>query len=180
MEPRYIAGDNITFLVVDPDYKASAGWVVKLRLVPTAVGGTAIEITTTAEGDDHRVAVTPAVSGLWAAGTYSWAAWAEQGADVYTISQGQSRIEPNPRTLAAGTDTRSLAVKALADCKEALATFRATKGLTRRYQIGIREVEFSSTSEILAEIRYWQTEVEKEVVAAGGKRRTSGRILARL
>lgn len=180
MQPSYIAGDTISFLVTEPDYKASAGWVVKLRLTPSAPGGTAIDITSTAEGDSHRVLVAAATSAAWVAGSYSVATWAENGADVHTISQAQISIAPNPRTLAAGTDTRSLARKALEDCRTALATFRATKGLTRSYQIGIRQFEFASTAEIIKEIGYWEREVNKEDIAAGRKNAFSGRIVARI
>lgn len=180
MQTSLIAGDSLSLLVSGSTYPASAGWVLKMRLVPRTQGPSAIGITATAEGTDHRLQAGKSVTTGWAPGQYAWAQWAEKGDEAITVDQGQITILPDPRTMAAGTDTRSQAVQALESCKAALADFRAGKGLKRRYKIGEREMEFTSTAEVLREIKFWQNQVDAEEVAAGRKSSRAGVIKARI
>lgn len=180
MQPTLIAGDSLSLLYGAGDYPASAGWVMKLRLLPRVAGGTVVLITGGAQGDAHRLQAPGNVTKDWAPGQYSWARWVERVDDAHTLEQGQITIQPDPRTAAAGTDTRSLARKALEAAEQALADFRANKGLKRRYRIGEREMEFASTEEVLREIRFWQRRVDDEDIAAGRKSRRAGVIKARI
>jgi hypothetical protein len=180
MQSTLIAGDSLSLLASGATYPASAGWLMKLRLVPRAQGAKAIQIDGQAEGDDHRLQAGSSVTNTWAAGQYSWARWAVKGDESHTIEQGQITILPDPRTSPVGTDTRSVAAKALDTAQQALADFRESKGLKRRYKIGDREMEFASTEEILREIRFWQRRVDDEEVAAGRRSKRAGVIKARL
>lgn len=180
MQTTLIAGDSLNLLQLGGIRPASAGWTLKLRLVPRGQGAAAIQLQAVAEGDDFRIQAGSAATTAWAAGQYAWAMWVEKGDEAVTLDQGQITILPNPRTMVVGTDTRSLAEKALATCEEALADFREGRGLKRRYKIGEREMEFTSTAEVLQEIRFWQRRVESEAVQAGRKSAYSGTIKARL
>jgi hypothetical protein len=181
MQSTLIAGDSLKLLKSSSDYPASAGWTMKLRLVPRIAGPAAVVITAGAQGDDYLLQAPGSVTKDWAAGQYSWARWVENvGGDAHTLDQGQLTILPDPRTATAGTDTRSQAAKALESALQALATFRESKGLKRRFKIGEREMEFTATEEILREIRFWQRRVDDEEIAAGRKSRRAGVIKARL
>ena len=179
MQQHLIVGDSLNFPASTPDYPANDGWVLKYRLVPRAAGGGAapIEIIATAEGADHRVAVTAAVTATWVAGDYGWSSWVGKGAEQYTVDQGQITLRPNPRTVAIGTDLRSQAEKALADAKAALATWSPTR---RRYRIGDREMEFNSTADIVKLITWWEQQVAAENVMAGRAERPARRIYSRI
>lgn len=179
MQTSLNAGDSLSLLVSGGTYPPSAGWVLKMSLVPR-VAGTAVIITASTEGSDYRLQAGKSVTTSWAPGQYAWAQWVEKGDEAHTLDQGQISIQPDPRTMAVGTDTRSQAVKALEACKTALADFRAGKGLKRRYKIGEREMEFTSTTEVLREIKFWQNQVDAEEVAAGRKSSRAGVIKARI
>lgn len=162
MQTDLVAGDSLNFLTTVAEYSAADGWVLKFRLVPRNSANAAILLTSVAEGADHRVQVSSIATANWAADTYGWAAWVDKGTETYTVKTGQIVVTPNPRTAAAGLDTRSLARKALDDAKAAFAAWSPTK---RRYRIGDREMEFSSTAEVLRAISYWQMEVNREAAA---------------
>lgn len=180
MQTSLIAGDSLRLQFAGGDYPASAGWAMKLRLIPRAQGAQPIEIEGDPDGDDHTLEAGSSVTKSWVAGQYGWARWVEKGDEAVTLESGQISILVNPRTAPIGTDTRSRAAKALDEAEKALATFRETKGLKRRYKIGEREMEFTATAEILAEIRFWQRRVDDEEIAAGRKSRRAGVIKARL
>lgn len=174
MQQELIAGDTLNFLTSVPDYLASDGWALHFRLVPRTGANPAITIDAVAEGDDYRTQVVAANTSAYAADSYTWISWVTKGAEVYTIESGQITIRPNPRSVAAGYDGRSLAEKSLADLRTAFATFTATNGTTRSYRIADRERVFNSASDILVQISYWEREVARETntaLAALGKAR---------
>lgn len=55
----------------------------------------------------------------------------------------------------------------------------AGRGLTKRYKIKDREMEFSSLADLLKQIRFWQQEITRLEAAAGVSLRRSGRIITR-
>lgn len=161
MQQTLIAGDTLDFVESLSDYPASDGWVLKYRLVPRGAGSV-IDLTAVAEGDDHRVTVTAAVTADWTAGVYGWSSWVELAGAVHTVASGETTVKPNPRTITAGTDTRSAIAQALDDARAAYRAFDPTK---RRYRIGEREMEFNSAAELLRKIR----QLEQELAAERGE-----------
>lgn len=155
-----ISGDTLTFLTSLADYPASDSWVLTYRLVPRVVGGSAITLVGSAEGSDHRITATAAVTGGWVTGDYGWAAYVSKGAERYTVDSGQLTVKPNPATVAVGTDTRSAAEQALADARAAYYAWTPTK---RSYRIGDREMVFNSAAEILQHVNNLELEVAREV-----------------
>ena len=172
-----VVGDSLNFLTSTPDYPASAGWVLVYRLVPRAAGGSAIQLSATAEGDDHRVAVASATTSNWTPGEYGWASWVERAGEKYTVDSGQITLKPDPRTVAAGVDTRSQGRKALEDLRAALAAWTP---LRRRYRIGDREMEFQSPADIIKLITWWEQQVAAEDLLAGRAERPARRIYSRI
>lgn len=177
MQQDLIAGDTLNFATSLADYPAGAGWVLKFRLVPRTAGNPAIALTAAAEGDDHRTSVTAAATAGWAADAYGWTSWVEKGAEVYSVDSGQITVRPNPRTVAAGTDTRSQAERALADLRLALS---AWSPLRRRYRIGDREMEFNAPADIIRMITWWEGQVAAEALLAGRIDKPSRRIYTRI
>lgn len=162
MQQELIAGDSLNFLTAGGEYPASAGWVLTFTLIPRTVSNPLITITATAEGDDHRTAVAATVTATWAADSYTWRSRVDKGGEKYTVDIGQIVIKPDLAAAGAGYDGRSLAEKALDDARTAYAGFTASNGTKRRYRIGDREMEFSSSSDIVLQINYWQIEVKRE------------------
>ncbi|MGV8823974.1 hypothetical protein [Methylibium petroleiphilum] len=177
MRQELIAGDSLKFPTVLPEFPASAGWVLKYRLAPATVGGTAINLEASAVGDAYEVAIAAATTADWSPDRYTWSAWVEKSGEVYTVDDGQIVIKPNPRTLAAGHDGRTLAHKALDDARAALAAWKPTQ---RRYKIGEREMEFNSSAEIIRLITYWEQQVKAEDVLAGRAEKVGRRIYSRI
>ena len=96
MLSRFTLGFSLAFRRTLADYPASAGWVLKHRLLLRSSAGTAIEFASTAEGDAHAIVVPAATTATWAPGQYSFVAWVELGADVHQVEQGSVELVVNP------------------------------------------------------------------------------------
>lgn len=153
---KFTAGDTFAKRVTLADYPASAGWVLKLRIVPRAAGSP-IVVNGTADGDVHVLAAAAADTGSWTAGGASWAAWVEKAAESYSIEAGEVTIAPNPRTMAAGTDTRSIAARTL----EAVELTLLGKGTTATQSYTYKDRTLSSYS--LDELRRLRDTLLQEV-----------------
>lgn len=162
MRDRIIAGDTLDFVTTLPDYPASGGYTLKYRLSPRTTGS-AIDITCSATGDDHRCGAAAATTAAWAAGEYSWACWVEKGAERYGGTEypwrGECTILPNPATTT-NYDSRSDARKAL----DAMNAFIAgsTDMTVRRYTIGGRELERWPLADLLVARQRFASEVASE------------------
>lgn len=168
---KLIVGDTLDFVDVVADFPASDGWTLKYRLVPMFATPTQLPITLTAVTyltTDYRIQEAPATTAAWVAGLYTWKRWVEKSGARQSLNDSpDDRIElkPDPTTLAQGYDGRSVAVKALEDCKLALANFSATGGRVKRYAIAGREMEFDAAGDIVALVKYWENEVRRERAA---------------
>jgi hypothetical protein len=168
MQDKLTAGDSLSFSTAVADYPASAGWTLKYRLVPrfTAPVQAPITLTATADGDDYKVAVAASTTATWAAGAYGWASWVEKAGEEYTVEKGQIEIDPNPRQIAQGVDTRSLAQRTYDDLLAARAGWQASQGRVKKYSIAGREMEFFEAAAIDAEITFWRRQLAEETLAA--------------
>lgn len=164
MTITHTAGDTFTRLRSWPAYPAGAGWVGKLRLIPrsTAGGAAVIDLTATADGDAYRFTAAASATANWVAGAYALAEWVELAGAVHSTGTDELLLAPNPRSLAAGTDGRSLAVRTLADLIAARAQFATTQGRVASYKIGDRERTFRNPAELNQEIAYWENQVAAE------------------
>lgn len=154
-----VAGDRLNVTLQVPDYPAGGGYTLTLRLVPR-VAGTAIELTATASGDSYVISASSAATAAYGAGEYSWHAYVTSGSDRYTVGTGQITVKANPAALAAGTDTRSEAERAVADLRAALKAWDATR---KSYTVGDVSMTFNSPGEIIKLIGYWETVLEREL-----------------
>jgi hypothetical protein len=110
-EPQQLfAGDSITWKRTLADYPASAGWYLKYRLL-SAAG--LIDIQSQADGDDHLVTISAAVSAEWAAGTYTVQTIVTNDTDRYTLATGIITVVADSLAATAATDTRTQARRIL-------------------------------------------------------------------
>lgn len=156
-----IAGDTFNpEPTVLPVYPASAGWVLKYRLVPRASSGTPIVLTCTASGANHQPQAAASVTKDWAPGEYAWTSWVERGSERYAIERGQLTILPDPATMGAGTDTRSQAQTAL-DAINAVLSNRATTDQLE-FTIADRSLKRMSIDELLKLRSHYVSQVNQE------------------
>lgn len=152
---QLIAGDSLDFTTSVDGYPASDGWILSYALR----GPSVIDLSASASGRDYHVYVSAATTAAWVPGSYSWSSFVTLSGQRYTVGQGTLQISPNLAAQVAGYDGRSPAEKALADAETALATFKSTNGRVKKYTIGQRSMEFSTSAEILQVISYWKTKV---------------------
>lgn len=176
------AGDSVTWTTTLPAYPSAAGWSIKYRLLwPT---GSAVDITTTADGCDYTALQTATDTATWPAGTATLVTLAEKGsgAALQRVTLGQEAVTILPNLATATTlDNRSQAVKGLADARAALAAYMAQGKLhVAEYDIAGRRMKFRAASEITDLIGYYEREVARERAASailqGG---SPGRVLSR-
>lgn len=160
---RFALGSTFSLTQALPAYPASAGWVLKLRLVPTGAG-TAVALTGTASGSDHLVTATATATAAWTVGTYTWAAWVELGAQVVDIATGRIELLPNVRTASSALDLRTQAEQALDNVRATLRG-KATQDVLR-YTIGGRSLEHYSTDELIKLENQLAIQVRRERRAA--------------
>ena len=163
MQQTLVAGDSLNFSTTVVGYSAASGWALHFRLLPAS--GAPIDLSTQPEGATFRCQVAAAATAPWVAGTYTWASWVEKDGEVYTVETGQIVIRQNPRTALAGYDTRTTAAKALESCETALANFKSTGGLVKKYMIAGREMEFQGLADIMKLLSYWRLRVANEQAA---------------
>ena len=157
-----IAGDTLNFLTNGGDYPASAGWSLVYRLVPRTAGPAVITITSSAEGDDHRVQVGSATTAAWAAGVYSWACYATLAGERQTLQTGVTTILADPGIVAT-LDTRTSAQIAL-DNITATLEGRATSAIAE-YSIAGRSLKHIPIGELITMQSHLRLQVANEAAA---------------
>lgn len=168
-----VAGDAVAWRRSLPDYPAGAGWVVTYALRGP---GAPVDLTATADGDAHVVAITSAASAALAAGRYLVAGFATLAGDRSTFYRGELEVEPNPDELAADFDPRSHARRVL-ESIEAVLERRATND-QKSYTVNGRALERWPLADLLALRDRYRREVANEEGAAriaaglGNPRRT--------
>lgn len=80
------------------------------------------------------------------------------------------------KAIAANHDQLAFAVEMVAAFRAAYSGHVASRGMTKKYKIKDREMEFNDLSEILKQLKYWQSEVER-LEAIIGLRPKRGRII---
>lgn len=157
------AGDSVSWTVSLTAFPASAGWVVSYRLLTPS--GVAIDIETTADGDDHVTTLTAANTAKWTAGTATLVCLASKGAERKTV--GSKTVTVLPDLAVIGTfDGRSRNQKTLDDLEAALAAYAAAgQGHVAEYQVAGRLMKFRTVDEIEALIAIYHRAVAKERAA---------------
>lgn len=167
MLKQMVSGDTLATLVNLAAYPASEGWVLRYRLTHRAGLAPAIEFSAAAQAATHQVLVAAEVTAAWLPGDYAVAAWVQRSGERYTVAAecGQLAVLPNPATMAAGVDTRTMAVRTLEAIRAKLAG-KASDGI-QKYIVNGREVQSYSVAELIRLENFWATQVAIEERAAG-------------
>lgn len=157
------AGDSASWSESLSAYPASAGWVLKFRMLwPTGQG---IDIPTTADGDNHAVALTAATTKDWQPGKATLVAWVEKGAESITIGEKPVLVLADLRQKV-NHDGRSTNRRALDAAEAALLKYlEGGQAMVEEYEIAGRRMKFRSTQEIRDLIAHYKREVAKENAA---------------
>ncbi len=143
---KIVAGDSLSWTKSLGDYLASSGWVLTYALVKD---GKLIEITGSADGDDHLIELAAATTADYTAGEYKYQAYATSAAlsERYKVDEGSVEVRPNFATQATGYDDRTH-VKKVLDALEAVILGKASKDQLS-YSIAGRSIGRLSPTEII-------------------------------
>ena len=144
-EPTEItAGDTVTWKISLSDFLASDSWVLTYALVKT---NKLIEITASADGDDHLVEELPTTTADWDPGIYHYQAYVTKGTERYQVGEGTIEVLED-FAASTGYDNRSHAKKVL-DAIEALLEGKADQDQLS-YSIGGRSLSRFSWDELIS------------------------------
>lgn len=120
-------------------------------------------VTQTDGAPGWQTTLTTTASATLTPGLYTWSAAISQTGQRITIGNGQLTITPDLSAVtSAPYDGRSQAQIALANCEVALATFNATGGKVKRYEIAGRTMEFQTLADLMQVHSFWQAKVLTE------------------
>jgi len=168
------AGDSSTWYDGPPVHRAcddpfiSADWTLTYQLR----GPSQLTLVAMPEGEGWRTSLSTSDSATLAAGLYTCVAQLSRDDERRTIGRTAVTILADPAAVDAPIDARSVAVKALADCEAALASFKSSGGKVKSYTIGSRTTEFHSLTELMQLQEFWQRRVNREKADAA---RANGR-----
>lgn len=168
IEPlSFRSGDSVAWTISDSDHPASAGWVLSYTLISAA---TKISLTSTADGDDHAVALTAVATAAYAAADYQWVRTFTHAADSAreTTASGTVRVLPDLAALTTH-DGRSHAVRMLEAIEASLESRATSDMIDLLASSGLDRSMQRDTAKLIALSSRYQTEVAREQAAAGNR-----------
>jgi len=173
------AGDSATWYDGFHEYRQRAGLVdcTGFELTYQLRGPSQLPLVGVAKGDGWQTSITPEQSAALAPGEYIVVAQLTAPGVRLTLGRDKLRILADPSAMTDAVDARSMAEKALADCKAALAVFTSSGGKVKSYTIGTRTTEFYALADLMTLRDMWQREVTRERAqraAANGRRNPRG------
>lgn len=161
------AGDSATWTddpVTLPDGRAldATIWTLTYYLR----GPASLDLVATTLGNGWSTTLTALASAELAAGTYAWTAIVTSGLERITVGAGQLVLSPDITQQGGSYDPRSLAQRALEACEAAMATFNATGGKVKKYEIAGRTMEFQTIADLLTLHSFWKAKVMAELSAS--------------
>ena len=157
----FVAGDSVFFIESFADYLPRDGW--SLRYVFINAAGK-ITLDSVAEGDDHRFSESTTTTSSWVAGDYTVGLYALRSGERETLGQSVITIQPDPLTVAT-YDGRSSAKKTLDALRAAYDEMIDSGGLVQMVSMNGRTTQFSNAADILAQINFFQRQVNSETQA---------------
>ena len=140
----------------------AATWALKYYLR----GPATLDLTAVASGRAWQTTLTATASAALVAGDYVWQAVITLAAERITCGTGRATLTPDLIGTAAPYDGRSIAQIALANCEAAMATFNATGGKVKMYEIAGRKMEFQTIADLLTLHSFWKLKVMSEQTAS--------------
>lgn len=156
---KIVAGDTISWLIIHPDYPASAGWVLSYAFINST---DKIAFSGTAEGDSHRISI--ASTSAYAPGEYKYHAYVTLSTVRHLVETGTITVLPN-FAAESDLDTRTHAEICLANI-ELVLQGKATQD-NMRYTIASRELWKYSWDELLRMRNHYRAEISRERRANG-------------
>ncbi len=156
---KQLAGTLFQVTIPAGHFLASDGWSLRLILINAAQK---INITSTADGDDHAFSETAATTATWVAGNYDWFLKAEKSGeeDRFIDSAG---IEILTDVEAAPTSDERSHARIVFESINAVIEERATKD-QMSYQIGGRQLSLTPLKDLLEFRTYYSQLVDAEIV----------------
>ena len=157
------SGDSATWVddpinLADGRRADASAWTLKYSLR----GPSVLDLVAVASGKSWSTSITTAQSAALAAGAYVWSAAISKGAERLTVGSGPAAITPDLSVVSAAYDGRSVAQKALEACEAAMATFNATGGKVKKYEIAGRTMEFQTIGDLMTLHSFWRVKVAGE------------------
>ena len=173
------AGDTITWSRSLSSYPASAGWVLKYRLLFAV--GTAVDITATPSGADHAVSLLASATASFTAGAATLVPWVEKADERYTLDPIPVTVLANLAT-ATNFDGRTQNQRILQAAKAALETYVTTGKLTvEEYELNGRRMRFRNLAHINDTIALYERLVAADAARALANTGTApGRVITRM
>ena len=140
----------------------SAGYTLKYALRGP---GAPLDLTAVADGAGWKTNITTIQSAALTAGVWWFSAYFSATSIRMQAGEGQISITPDISLAGSGFSNYSVAKTALIAAENALATFNASGGKVKKYQIASRMMEFATVAEILEVIHYWKAQVLNEKTA---------------
>lgn len=157
-EPTRIhAGATVAWTKTLGDYPASDGWELSYRLTNRDAH---YDITTSADGSAHAVAISSATTAAYIPGDYQLVSWVAKASDRYFVASTAVNVQPDLSRIE-GYDGRSIAAKTLEKMDEALLRYSAN-AWKQSYTIEGRTMTFRSTGGFFAMRSRLQAEVKNE------------------
>lgn len=162
LPPCITAGVTFERSICLEKYRASEGWTLSVALR----GPSTINLTGTADGDQHDLNAPASTTSGWKPGRYSYTMRVTKAGDVFEVESGSVVIEPDISAVTDGTDTRSHARRTL-EAIEAVIEGRASLD-QERYRINNRELYRTPIEQLLKFRDVYRAEVQREEAAASG------------
>lgn len=141
-------------------------------------GPDVINLTATADGNQHMLTASAASTANWTPGLYTYAARVTNGTDVFEVESGQLTVAPDIASVGEGHDGRTHAQRTL-EAIEAVIEKRASLD-QERYRINNRELYRTPIADLLKLRDLYRAEVRREQLAARGKNPFGAAVRVRL
>lgn len=158
-EPRsFIAGATVVWKKSLADYPATE-WTLKYAF--RGAGATDVNVTATADGDDHLATIASATTTALAPGAWYWQAWVEKGTEKFFVGEGQTTVRKSLSAIASAThDGRSEAEIIYSKLVDLVKTKSVM--LQQEYTIAGRQMQFDTHESLIKAANFWAGIVRDE------------------
>lgn len=150
------AGDTLSWTDSLSDYSAADGWTLKYRLA----GPSIIDITSSADGAAHAIAVSKTTSANYTPGRYRWTAYVEDSTSSITVATGTVDVLADLRQATGSYEGRSHA-RRVYEALQAAIEGRASKE-QEQLSINGRAVSYLKPAELRVEMLKWKQLADAE------------------
>ena len=140
----------------------ASAWALKYVLR----GPSVLDLTAVANGAKWTTTLTVGSSASLTPGQYAWGAVVTKGTERLSVGNGNLVVTPDLVAISAPFDSRTPAQVALQACEAAMATFNATGGKVKKYEIAGRTMEFQTIADLMQLHSFWKMKVNAEGSAA--------------